>query len=555
MLRVTLVTQLLMAGRVLASFQGVRLAHRSSRLAQLEARCVMSEVVQPRTRFAPSPTGSLHVGGARTALFSWLKARQDNGRFIIRVEDTDTARSTRESEASVLADLEWLGLSWDEGPVVGGDKGPYRQSERMEEGMYQELAKRLIESGDAYPCFCTKEELDAKRAEAEVRGENPQYDGTWRDADPNEVQRRMDARDPYTVRFKVPRGKIVTIQDSVRGEVSWDVAATVGDFILLRSGGMPVYNFCVAVDDALMQVSDVIRAEEHLTNTVRQVLILEALGYAVPKYAHLALVLGEDRSKLSKRHGATSVNQFKLEGFLPEAMVNYLCLLGWNDNTDKEIYTVAELVDAFSLERVTKSPAVFDMKKLRWINGQHLRALPQERLSELISAQLIDKEALSDLAPDFSLAAAEMVAEKVELVNDAEVLIREALLYPLQATLESDSAAPHVADGVVQVGQAVLAAYKAGELPALDADDFGGAWKTWVKQTGKTLGRKGKGLFMPLRIVMTGRMAGPDLPAQLRLLGLKSEQVQLEAIPLSERMEVLEDTLSKLPEVPAPVAA
>lgn len=305
-----------------------------------------------RTRFAPSPTGSLHVGGARTALFSWLQARQTSGDFLVRVEDTDTARSTRESENSVLADLEWLGLTWDEGPVVGGDKGPYRQSERMESGVYQELAQKLLESGDAYPCFCTAAELDAKRLEAEAKGENPQYDGTWRDADPAEVAKRMEAGEPYTVRFKVPRGKKVTIQDKVRGEVyasadrlppartractclgsrcgalpipllssppasshhlpalpiasqiSWDVQATVGDFILLRSGGMPVYNFCVAVDDAQMEVSDVIRAEEHLTNTVRQVLILEALGYTVPRYAHLSLVLGEDRSKLSKRHG------------------------------------------------------------------------------------------------------------------------------------------------------------------------------------------------------------------------------------------------------------
>jgi len=369
----------------------------------------------------------------------------------------------------------------------------------------------------------------------------------------------MEAGEPYTVRFKVPRGKVIKIDDAVRGEVSWDVAATVGDFILLRSGGMPVYNFCVAVDDALMQVSDVIRAEEHLTNTVRQVLILEALGYPVPKYAHLSLVLGEDRSKLSKRHGATSVNQFRLEGYLPEAMINYLCLLGWNDNTDKEIYTVDELVEAFSLDRVTKSPAVFDMKKLRWINGQHLRALPQERLCDLIGAQLLETGTLSSPAPDFTRAAAAMVAEKVELVNDAERLIREALLYPLEETLQTDAAAPHIADGVVEVGRAVVAAHKAGELPALDAEDFGDAWKAWVKETGKALGRKGKQLFMPLRIVVTGRMAGPDIPAQLHVLGLKSEPVTLEAVSLSDRMAALERVLNELPtpsaEPDAPAAA
>jgi len=497
-----------------------------------------------RTRFAPSPTGSLHVGGARTALFSWLQARQTSGDFLVRVEDTDTARSTRESENSVLADLEWLGLTWDEGPVVGGDKGPYRQSERMESGVYQELAQKLLESGDAYPCFCTAAELDAKRLEAEAKGENPQYDGTWRDADPAEVAKRMEAGEPYTVRFKVPRGKKVTIQDKVRGEISWDVQATVGDFILLRSGGMPVYNFCVAVDDAQMEVSDVIRAEEHLTNTVRQVLILEALGYTVPRYAHLSLVLGEDRSKLSKRHGATSVNQFKLEGFLPEAMINYLCLLGWNDSTDQEIYTVDELVQAFSLDRVTKSPAVFDMKKLRWINGQHLRALPAERLQELLRAQLGEAGVLAADADAAQLdafvsAAAAMVQEKVELVNDAEPLIEAALLYPLEETLASDAAKPF-AEGVEAVAKAVLAAHADGSLPAPDSDDFDAAWKKWVKAVGKDLGRKGKDLFMPLRIVTTGRMAGPDIPAQLKVLGLASGTVEADVVALDSRMAALE---------------
>jgi len=508
----------------------------------------MSEVAATcRTRFAPSPTGSLHVGGARTALFSWLQARQEDGSFVVRVEDTDTARSTRESEESVLADLSWLGLTWDEGPVVGGDKGPYRQSERMQDGMYQELAQKLLESGHAYPCFCTAEELEAKRAAAEARGDNPQYDGTWRDADPEEVNKRMAAGEPYTVRFKVPRGKVVTINDAVRGEISWDVAATVGDFILLRSGGMPVYNFCVAVDDALMEVSTVIRAEEHLTNTVRQVLILEALGYTPPKYAHLSLVLGEDRSKLSKRHGATSVNQFRLEGFLPDAMINYLCLLGWNDGTDQEIYTVDELIQAFSLARVTKSPAVFDMKKLRWVNGQHLRALPREKLAGLVAEQLQRAGVISGESPNFTGAAAEMVAEKVELVNDAEALVRDALQYPLVETLQSAAAEPLLED-VADVGRAVLAAYRAGEVPDAAADDFDGAFKAWVKALGKQLERKGKKLFMPMRMVMTGRMAGPDIPAQLRVLCLVSEQVQAESAPLDARMALLEAELSKLPQ-------
>jgi len=531
----------------------------SSRVVEAARASAVESPTNTRTRFAPSPTGSLHVGGARTALFAWLKAKKEGGDFLVRIEDTDEKRSTRESEASVLADLEWLGLKQDEGPVAGGPKAPYRQSERMVAGIYQEFAQQLMESGHAYPCFCTVEELEKKKLEAEAKGENPQYDGTWRDADPAEVKRRKDAGEPYTVRFKVPRGKKVTIQDKVRGEVSWDCAATVGDFILLRSGGMPVYNFCVAVDDATMQVSHVIRAEEHLTNTVRQVLVLEALGFTVPTYAHLALVLGEDRSKLSKRHGATSVNQFRLEGFLPQAMINYLCLLGWNDGTDKEIYTVDELVQAFSLDRITKSPAVFDMKKLRWINGQHLRALPKAELTGLISQQWAEAKTFAADAPGasaFATAVASMVAEKVELINDAAPLVRDALSYPLEETLASEAAAPFVKDAaVLEVGRAVVRAYQAGELPALDAPDFEGAWKKWVTAAGKALGRKGKDLFMPLRIVMTGRMIGPDIPAQLAVLGLAHESLQLDEmpiVPLAKRMEALETALSKLP---APVAA
>jgi len=486
------------------------------------------------------------VGGARTALFSWLAAKQMAGDFLIRVEDTDTARSTRESEQSVLNDLRWLGLLWDEGPEVEGPKGPYRQSERMETGLYQELGKKLVEEGHAYPCFCTQEELEKKRLAAEATSENPQYDGTWRDADPEEVQRRLDAGDPHTIRFKVPRGAKVKIEDAVRGEIEWDVQATVGDFILLRSGGMPVYNFCVAVDDAQMEVSTVIRAEEHLTNTVRQVLILEALGYTPPQYAHLSLVLGEDRSKLSKRHGATSVNQFKEEGFLPEAMINYLCNLGWNDGTEQEIYTVQELVDAFSLERITKSPAVFDMKKLRWVNGQHLRALPDEQMATLVGEHLAKVGVCTDASSPFVQAATKMVREKVELVNDAEPLVVAALAYPLLETLEGEAA--QKLDGFIEVAAAVVAAVEDGSLPTLDGPDAAEQWKGWSKALGKELGRKGKGLFMPLRLAFTGTMAGPDVPAQLELVGLAPGEAKAGFVPLAERLEILKGALAKLPE-------
>jgi len=336
----------------------------------------------------------------------------------------------------------------------------------------------------------------------------------------------------------------------------------VGDFILLRSGGMPVYSFCVAVVDAQMGVSTVVRAEEHLTNTVRQVLILEALGYKVPRYAHLSLVLGEDRSKLSKRHGATSVDQFRKEGFLPSAMINYLCLLGWNDGTDQDIYTTDELVQAFSLSRVTKSPAVFDMKKLRWINGQHLRALPEQTFVSLIADQfreggLIGADVPATSAEAFTGAVARMTAEKVELVNDAEVLTRAALEYPLRETLEAD---PSLAVGLAEVAATIVATHKAGELPDGKSAEFGKSWKAWSKALGQVLGRKGKGLFMPMRVALTGRSSGPDLPAQLQVLALASEAVASDTpvVSLDERMAALEQVLGTLPVAaagPAKVAA
>ena len=277
-------------------------------------------------------------------------------------------------------------MNWDEGPEIEGPFGPYRQSERKV--IYKKYAEQLIADGKAFRCFCTEEELDAKRAAAEAAGVDPKYDGIWRDADPAEIQKKLDAGEPYTVRFRVPEGKVVSIDDVVRGKVTWDADASLGDFIILRSNGMPVYNFCVAVDDANMQITHVIRAEEHLTNTLRQMLILEALGCKAPTYAHCSLILGQDRSKLSKRHGATSVAQFAEQGFLPQAMMNYLANLGWNDGTPKEIYTPAELVDAFDLSRIVKTPAMFDMDKLRWVNGQHLKTIPRPELEVLVGETL-----------------------------------------------------------------------------------------------------------------------------------------------------------------------
>ena len=483
-----------------------------------------------RVRFAPSPTGSLHVGGARTALFNWLLAKKTKGKFIIRVEDTDEARSTRESESSILADLKWMNMSWDEGPEIGGPHAPYRQSERKD--IYKRFAEQLIADGKAYRCFCTEEELDKKREEAEAAGLDPKYDGTWARASPEEVQKRLDNKEPYTVRFRVPPGKVVSIDDIVRGRVTWDADASLGDFIILRSNGMPVYNFCVAVDDANMQITHVIRAEEHLTNTLRQMLILEGLGFKPPTYAHCSLILGSDRSKLSKRHGATSVMQFSQQGFLPEAMMNYLANLGFNDGTPKEIYTPDELVTAFDLGRIIKNPAQFDMNKLRWINGQHLRKIPVDKIQALVGSTLADAAAADGGAiidpahPEASafVAQATKIAQKdMELVVDARRLVGNCLKYDIRASFATDEHTCEVFEepGSFQsIVQALLRDHEAGVLPTGAEPTFAALWKEYLGKLGAELNLKGKGLFHPVRLALTGRMSGPDVGEQVALVAL-----------------------------------
>eukprot|EP01036_Dinobryon_divergens_P027225 gene27225-35956_t len=512
-----------------------------------------------RVRFAPSPTGSLHVGGARTALFNWLLARKTNGKFLVRVEDTDEARSTRESERSILNDLRWLQLNWDEGPELPeeGPYGPYRQSDRKD--IYKAAAEKLIEKGLAYRCFCSEEELEEKRLAAEAKGIDAKYDGTWRDADPAEVQRRIDNGESYTVRFRVPDNKVVFIDDCVRGRVTWDASASLGDFIILRSSGMPVYNFCVSVDDASMKITHVIRAEEHLSNTLRQLLILEGLDYKPPIYAHCSLILGSDRSKLSKRHGATSVQQFSQQGFVPEAMINYLANLGWNDGTPKEIYSPQELISAFDLNRIVKSSAIFDMDKLKWINSQHLRALPLEKVKDLVLSTLLStpnfidpSETLESLRSKhgqqkfdaFLESAAKIAQRDMELTIDSPVLVGNCFKFPLEDTLVSDSHVVEVleqSESLQKIIDALISDFDGGKLPSGAEEKFAEVWKSYVKQLGAAVGLKGKNLFHPLRLCLTGRMSGPDVGDQLKLLS-QSEGIispQFPTVTLSDRIAYL----------------
>jgi glutamyl-tRNA synthetase len=523
----------------------------------IETPSIQEALQRPvRVRFAPSPTGQLHVGGARTALFNWLHARKHNGVFMLRIEDTDQSRSTREHEESLLQDLRWLGLDWDYGPEQATTDsgcseelkriGPLRQSERG--FIYQNYVKKLYSQGFVYPCFCTEEELERQRVEMEALGQAPKYAGTCRHLSSAEVEKLMASGTPHVFRFKVPKHTKVVLHDIVRGDVSWDVEATFGDFIVMRSNGVPVYNFCVAIDDALMGISTVIRAEEHLTNTVRQILVLHALGFPLPSYAHCSLILGEDRTKLSKRHGATSVNQFRAEGYLPEALINYLALLGWHDGTEQEFYSREELTKAFSLSRLSKAPAIFDIGKLRWMNARYMRSLSNERLRTIISERLKSANLLypdvdsNDLLIDM---IAEVTRDSVELASDYEYQVSKLFSYPLEETVQSGEAVELVekGGGFYELSQVIIRSFQEGTFPTGEHDDHRTLWKEWIKRVSKETKRKGKHLFHPVRLALTGKMSGPDVGDVIRILALakgKSDKL----VSLEERIRILEQFIS-----------
>ena len=455
-----------------------------------------------RVRFAPSPTGHLHVGGARTAIFNWLFAKHHGGAFIIRVEDTDQARSTRESEEMVLGDLRWLRLEWDEGPDVAGPHAPYRQSERVE--LYDRIAKELIQRGVAYRCYCSEEELEAKRKLAEAENRPPHYDLTcWRN--------RRNDESPHAIRFHVPEDGDVTIDDLIRGEVTWK-KESLGDFIIVRSDGLPTYNFCVVVDDHDMDITHVIRAEEHLTNTHRQALIYRAMGWDVPQFAHVSLILGQDRTKLSKRHGATSVSAYAEEGYLPDAMLNYLTLLGWSSSEGVEIFSREYAVAHFALERVNSAPAVFDPQKFEWLNGQYIHAMPAAELVPYVR-------------PFFDVAWLEEGIDVVKTSVHRLTEFAEALRFVTEyATPEVDRS----------FAEALASELKTNGAPG-DAD----AVKAMNERLKTATGLKGKALFMPLRLALTGMEHGPELVRAIPLIEHASEKDTRVLSPLARAERIL----------------
>jgi glutamyl-tRNA synthetase len=354
----------------------------------------MENNTQTRVRYAPSPTGRLHVGGVRTALFNWLFARKNGGTFVLRIEDTDLERSTEESVEQLGRSMRWIGLDWDEGPETGGPHPPYRQTERFD--LYRGASRKLLDSGAAYYDFATPEELAELRERARIEGRQPIYTGVeYREMDPNEALERIEAGEPYTVRFKTPREGQTVVQDMIRGPVTFE-NANLEDFVLMKSTNTPTYNFAAAFDDAEMEISHVIRGDDHLSNTPRQILIHEALGNPLPAFAHVPQVLGPDKKKLSKRHGAASVEDFAERGYLPEALFNYLALLGAGYAADEEIFTPEELAERFRIDRVSGNPAILDEKKLRSVNAVYLRRKSPEELAALAAPMLVESGAATE---------------------------------------------------------------------------------------------------------------------------------------------------------------
>ncbi len=494
----------------------------------------MSQNKQVRVRFAPSPTGKLHIGGARTAIYNWAFARANGGTFILRIDDTDPARSTDENTQIILRAMRWLGLDWDEGPDKGGDFGPYAQTERLE--IYRRAAHTLLAEGKAYPCFCTPEKLAADKKAAEERHDPFQgYQRTCRNIDPKEAQARIEAGEPYTIRIKVPldRGDVI-VHDAVHGDVTFN-ARELDDFIIFRSDGTPTYNFATVVDDALMGITHIIRGDDHLSNTPRQIMVYEALGAPVPEFAHISMILGPDGKKLSKRHGATSVEEYRDAGYLSDAFVNYLALLGWSLDGETTIVPRDVLASQFSLDHVSKNPAKSDPERLNWINATYLSAMDNKTFSvqvlipELVSAGLepvsgteTDAEKIYATRPAWYDLLSEILKPRTTVSPD--VVEKSRFLYEgTEVTLDEKSVSKSLAkDGAVSILEAAHAAL----LPVSKwtPANIDAALEVLPEQ----LDLKKRVVFQAVRVAECGNMVSPPLGESMALLGKDIALARLE---------------------------
>lgn len=510
----------------------------------------------PRVRFAPSPTGLLHVGNARTALYNWLFARRAGGKFLLRIEDTDLERSEVRHEAQLIEDLVWLGLDWDEGPDAGGgadkgDFGPYRQSERLH--IYAKYTEQLLTEGKAYRCFCTPEQLEAERALAAAEHKPQVYSGRCRNLSRIEIEQNLEEGKHFAVRLRI-QDKPLRFHDIVRGPVEF-AAEAVSDPVLVRSAGgvsagVPVYNYVVTIDDALMGITHVIRGDDHISNTPKQVAIYEAFGWPVPEFAHLSTILGSDRERLSKRHGATSIATFRQMGYLPEALANYLALLGWGAEDGKtETFTLPELTRVFSLERVTPSPAIFDFDKLNWLNRHYIKQADPERIAKLAERQFCMQKPnvfplwsasefytsetialLESMDPPVHLdhPSPELIAQRkawfAKLLalflpyvdNLAQLPVKSAFIFgfdPDAAHAEAENAAALSAESARSVLSEFAARVRTSS-GLVTAEEF----KGWINEVKTATGAKGKELYHPIRIAITGSHSGPDFDRVIPLI-------------------------------------
>ena len=501
---------------------------------------------QIRVRFAPSPTGYLHIGGARTALFNWLYARKTGGVFVLRIEDTDAVRSSEESYAAILDAMEWLGLDWDEGPGKGGPRGPYLQSARQV--LYHNDAQKMLDQGTAYRCFCTTEELDEIRTEALEQGQSPRYDGRCRNLPSDEVDHRLQREIPFVVRFKMPEGE-TKVYDLIRGPIVFS-NADLDDFVLIKSDARPTYNFAATIDDAKMRISHIIRGDDHLPNTPKQILLYKALGYRVPKFAHLPMILGTDKSRLSKRHGAVSVQEFRRMGYLSDGLINYLALLGWSLDDKTEFFNRTNLIKDFSLKRVGKTPAAFDPNKLNHIDGEHFKRLTLMEKVALVFDKLQEENVFpSDFdVSEWSISELDngektSVIEKKESNTShyREELPRLAIIikvmgnrlknlkdasqmlayffkdhYPIDdVAYEKYLSNPNTAEHLKAL---------ADELERLDTFDRT-MIETVARDLAETLGIKAADIIHPCRVALTGKTVSPDIFSVIHLLG-KAKSVE-----------------------------
>ena len=460
-----------------------------------------------RVRFAPSPTGYLHVGGLRTALYNYLLARHEGGQFILRIEDTDRTRLVEGAVDSLLDCLKWAGITPDEGAVVGGDCGPYVQSERLP--IYHKMAQKLIDEGHAYYCFCTAERLDQMRAEHSAKGESTAYDRRCRSVSKEEAAQRIANGEPYVIRLKVPDDRTLVVDDVVRGQVSFD-SSLIDDQVLIKTDGFPTYHMAVVVDDHMMGITHVIRGEEWLSSTPKHLLLYEFFGWEAPKFAHVPLIINESGKKLSKRDGDVSVESYRAKGYLPEAMLNFLCLLGWNPGDEREFFTLDELCEAFTLERVRKSGAVFDFDKLRYINGQHMRTKSAEELADM-ALPFFDQLGKARPDRDYLIKVVELMAERATLLTD---YVTEApYLYEDPSEYEEAAVKKRwkpVSGGLLSGLAEILASDK-----VFDAESIEAALRVYAQDNGVGAGQ----LIHPMRLAISGCGTGPSLFHMAQLLG------------------------------------